>query len=600
MRKRSSRHGTKHGVAALVSFALLAAACGGGSDDDSGGDSGSSNTEATESTDAPAETDGGDTEVETDESDDGDEIVEDVIETEEEEAVQGGTLRYGIEADVDGLNPTTSGLSSPGLMMVGTVMDTLSAYDVDGNAVPYLAESIEAVDGDLSKWQVKVREGITFHDGTPLNAEALQINFETQLADPLVGLAVRPFVPETGATEIIDEYTIQYNQLEPNVGFPGTLSTQLGYVASPKWLAAALADPTLNQEPVGTGPFIFDSRSADSVTRMVRNDDWWGGEVFLDAIEFLPITNAADRNDQLFKGDIQGLHTDDQAAVLELLDDDNVQNITTASNESEFFMINSSVPPFDDIRARQALTLAAPIANYRTLIGLGVAPDANQMFNPDSPYYNPAVVQEGDMPDEAAALVAEYCADRGGETNPILEMPACTDGKINMEYQWSGPKVLATRVAELMEQGWSDSFNVTFDEVPQDENINQAAFGTYNVIDWRQFDAIDPANDRVWLMCRNIGGISLNWPKFCDEERDAQINEAQATLDPEVRAPLYQSIAQNLHDAYTYIFTVHTAWDTAFASEIRGVCDRTVPGTDIDLRCATRGYNRFDTTWIAG
>jgi ABC-type transport system substrate-binding protein len=59
-------------------------------------------------------------------------------------------------------------------------------------------------------------------------------------------------------------------------------------------------------------------------------------------------------------------------------------------------------------------------------------------------------------------------------------------------------------------------------------------------------------------MCRSIGGISLNWPRYCDEDRDALINQAQATDDPEVRIPLYQEISQNLHDAYTYVFLTHT------------------------------------------
>ena len=140
-------------------------------------------------------------------------------------------------------------------------------------------------------------KAFSFHDGTPLNAEALQINFETQRADPLVGLAVKPFFPEEGATELLDDLTIVYNLAESNVYFPGTVSGQLGMIASPTWLAAALEDPNLNQAPVGTGPFAFESRSQDSTTKFVRNDDWWGGDVYLDAIEFIPVTDPDTRND---------------------------------------------------------------------------------------------------------------------------------------------------------------------------------------------------------------------------------------------------------------------------------------------------------------
>ncbi len=129
-------------------------------------------------------------------------------------------------------------------------------------------------------------------------------NFETQRADPLVGLAVAPFYPDEGATTIVDDLTVQFNLLEGNRYAIGAMSGQLGMVASPAWIDAAVADPTLNQQPVGTGPFVFDSRSEDSITTFVRNDDWWNGEVYLDAVEFVPVTDTASRADLLFEGDV--------------------------------------------------------------------------------------------------------------------------------------------------------------------------------------------------------------------------------------------------------------------------------------------------------
>ena len=200
-------------------------------------------------------------------------------------------------------------------MMANAVFDTLTAFDDDGVAVPYLAESVEpAVEGDFSKWVVTLRQGISFHDGTPVTIDAVIQGFETQRNDPLVGLAVKPFYPETGAVERIDDFTAQFNLLEPNAYFPGALTGQLGYVSSPTWLAAALADPTLNQQPVGTGPFVFDSRSPDSVTRFVRNEDWWNGDVYLDAIEFVPVPDADTRAELLVQGDINALQTSDPGA----------------------------------------------------------------------------------------------------------------------------------------------------------------------------------------------------------------------------------------------------------------------------------------------
>ena len=602
MTKRSSRSATKLGIAALVSFSLVAAACG-GSDDNADQDSGTENTDAPESDAEPEpepepEPDAEATPATEPERSDTDDVVAD---PEESAPVAGGTLRYGLEADVNGINPATSSLSSPGLMMANAVFDTLAAFNSDGKAVPFLAESITPND-TFDVWTVKLREGVSFHDGTPLNAEAVVVNFETQRGDPLVGLAVRPFFPTEGATEIIDDLTMKFNLIsgEGNAYFAGALASQLGFVASPTWLAAALEDPTLNQAPVGTGPFTFDSRSQDSITKFVRNDDYWNGEVYLDAIEFLPVTDPDTRNDLLLNGEINALQTSNPASVGDLQDDDAIQNIIDENGEEGFAMINSAVPPFDDIRAREALAWGTPLKNYRDLIGLGIASDANQGFVPDSKYYNPDVVQQGDDPERALGLVAEYCAEKGSDVNIVLgETPTCTDGKINFELQWSGPAVVQTRIAELLDQGWSNAgFNVTFNELPQDEHILQAATGQYNVATWRQFGAVDPAQDNVWLVCRSIGGISLNWPKYCDEERDALLFAAQLETDEAVRVGQYQELQQRVNDDFLYIFLLHTIWDNAFAEDVRGVCGRTSPDGE-EMLCSVGGRTWFDDVYLA-
>ena len=487
-------------------------------------------------------------------------------------------------------------------MMGNAVFDTLAAFTPDGTVVPYLAESITPNE-TFDVWTVKLREGITFHDGTPLNAEAIQVNFETQRNDPLVGLAVRPFFPAEGAIELLDDLTIQFNLIagEGNAYLAGVFAGQLGMVASPTWLAATLEDPTLNQAPIGTGPFKFDSRSEDSITKFIRNDDWWGGDVYLDAVEFLPVTDPDTRNELLFNGDINALQTTNPASVGDLQDDDSIQNFIDENGEEGFAMINTSIPPFDDIRAREALAQATPLQNYRDLIGLGIASDANSGFTEDSKYYNPDVVQQGDNPDRALELVAEYCAEKGTDINTVLGESAatCTDGKINIELQWSGPSVIGTRIADILDAGWKNAgFNVTFDELPQDEHILQTAFAQYNVNTWRQFGATDPSGDNVWLLCRSISGISLNWPRLCDEERDALLLAAQLETDEAVRIGQYQELAQKVNDAFTYIFFTHTIWDNAFGEDVRGVCDRTSPEGE-PLLCVTSGRTWFDSVYIA-
>lgn len=575
-----------------ITFALAAAACGGGSDSSPSSEPATSDIVAS---DEGTEIEPDATPVATDAaappaSDDGsaNAVVEEVVE-EELEPVAGGTLRMALEADAGGLNPTSSALTASGLNMANAVFDTLAAIGADGAAVPYLAESIEPVDGDLTLWRMRLRPGIVFHDGTPLDAAAVKTNFDTQLASPLVSMAIRPFFPTDGAVTVVDDLTVDYQVLEPNSTFPSQLTGQLGMMASPTWLAAAAEDATLNQAPVGTGPFVIDSREQDSVTRFVRNDAWWGGEVYLDAVEFLPVPDPSTRNDLAFNGDVQMIHTVDPASSGDLLEDDDLQSVLDETGEENFIMLNAAVPPFDDLRVRQALTYATPLQNVRDLIGLGIARPADQMFTPDQPYFNPDVVQEGDDPERALELVSEYCTD-------VPE--GCSDGKVDIVFSFGAGTVAASREAEILEQGWKVGFNVEFNEIVQDSLVVNVATGQYQTTTWRQFGGIDPTDLRQNLMCRTVTeGISLNFARFCSEERDALIVEAQATVDPEARIPLWQAVVKDMQDAYSYIFTRHSPWVVAFDPDVRGVCDRTSPdGTA--LRCVSNGRTWFDSTWI--
>jgi len=505
---------------------------------------------------------------------------------------KGGTLRFAIEADVDGLNPTASAISAPaGYMMGVAVFDTLATGGYfGGECVPYLAESIDHNE-DYTSWTYKIREGVYFHDGNEVTADDVVYSAELQRNDPLVGLAVKPFYPTEGAFEALDRYTVRFNLLDSWANFCPT--SQLGWVASKAWLEAALEDPTLDQKPVGSGPFRFDSRSEDSVTRFVRNEDFWGGEVWLDAVEFVPVVDPDTRTDLLLAGEVHGLHTGNDENIEILENSDGIYNLFSPKphgGDEGFIMLNSSIAPFDDIRARKALAYATPKQDYLTLILAGLGKPADQLFEPESPYHNPAVKQEADMPEEAVAMAAEYCAD----------LPAnCSNGKINMEYKFVEGSVIAQRAAELFEKGWSVAFNVDFDLNNQQQHIQAAALGSYNAMAWRQFGAFSPEGDNVWLMCRTVGFISLNWPKFCDEDRDALLLEAAATRDEAVRTPLYQELAQMLHDNYLYIFLNHNKWLSSFSDNVQGVCEGQTPDGHT-IFCPSDGISSVRSMWLLG
>ncbi len=145
-----------------VVAAMIATSCGGGDDDAADADESAevSGAEPTV-TEAPAEETVSEEpaavpETSDEDTEDGSPVVETLPPETIPDPVQGGTLRYGLEADVDGLNPTESALSAPGLMMTNAVFDSLAAVTPDGTVVPNLAESFTP-SADFKNWTMKLR-----------------------------------------------------------------------------------------------------------------------------------------------------------------------------------------------------------------------------------------------------------------------------------------------------------------------------------------------------------------------------------------------------------------------------------------------------------
>ncbi len=589
MKSRSTRASLVKLLAALLAFTLIAAACGGGDGDDSA----STETGADESDEASPDDSG-------DEADEEDQVAP-TIEVEEEpevdpnEIVKGGVLRVALEADGDGLNPSSNNFAVSAYLMAFPIFDPLFAYDAEGKWFPYLAESATPVEGTNS-WQVKLREGVLFHDGSTLGAEDVIATFNATLADPLISLAVAPSYPaaDSGlpAIEMIDELTVQYNPIFEWAHFPVNLTSQLGMILPSEFVEAAAEDPQLDQMPIGQGPFKIESRVPDDRTILVANPDYWQGtdNIHLDGIELIVDTDSAKSAERVAAGEIDIQITSSPDAILTLREADSVSTIENELSGENDIMMNTRKAPFDDIRVRKALTFATDREGYASLIGQGTSELADSMFHPDLIWHNPDVKQEGNMPELAGPLIDSYCGDFPEN---------CTDGKVNMELQYSGPSVVQTRVADLLSQSWSDFFNVTDEELLQDAHIIDVALGVYDVVTWRQFGAVDPDNEVIWLQCATANGfITLNWVRVCDEDRDALLFEQRATEDLDRRRQIWWDIQAEMNATYAYIFTTRANWTVGSSERVRNVCGQKGPNGEA-MFCNNQGRQFFHNIWLA-
>ncbi len=617
---RLSRSTSVRTLAACLAFALVAAACGGGDD---GAGQPSASVEPAESpttTEAAAPSDPVDAGDDTGEAPAATEpeVVEEQellvapVDTtttttappDDSEAATGapaesgpqvgGTLRVGASAEGDGLNPAVNSFSGPVYLMAYPLFDPLTYYDTDGNWVPFLAESWTKI-GDGTVWQMKVREGVRFHDGTDLDADDVIATFNAQLNDPVVGFAYKPGFDAEVPIRKVDDYTVEFKGVRPAGRLPIAFTGQLGMVLPSEWLARAAADSTLNQAPVGTGPFMVENRILDEVTVLVRNPEYWAADmvdVYLDRIEVYPITDSTIASQRLIAGDLDVVVVSAAEAILTLRDaaDRGVSTFENPRGEETLAILNgSSSPVFSDIRARQALTFATDQDLYVELIGQGTTQAAESMFHPDLIWNNPDVVQETNMPERAGPLVAAHCADFPQN---------CTDGKINIRFAVPGPSVDSQRTVELMAATWGEFFNVDATQRPLDEMIVDVVLGNFDVALAQAFGTVDPDNDTLWMECAAISFISLNFARYCDEERDELLYEQRRVDDLGRRVEIWHRIQEINRDAYTYIFFTHSNWTIGARDNVHNVCGQVGPGGD-RLLCNNVGRVWMNQIWLS-
>jgi len=505
----------------------------------------------------------------------------------------GGTLRVASSAEGDGLNPAANSFSVPVYLTAYPLFDPLAYFDTEGNWVPVLAESFTKV-GDGTAWQMKLREGIRFHDGTELDADDMVATFNAQLSDPKLSVAYRPGFDPDEPIRKVDDYTVEFKGVRPAARLPIFFTTQLGMVLPSEYLERARADPTLNQFPVGTGPFKIESRVPDEKTVLVRNPDYWAADtvdIYLDRIEIEPITDSTTAVKRLISGELDLMVTSETEATLTLREaaDQGVRTFENERAEETLALINTSSVAFADVRARQALTFATDRDAYVELVRQGVSPPADTMFHPDLVWHNPDVEQETNMPERAGPLVDAYCAD----------LPAnCTDGKIDMRVQMPGPSREADRTIDLLVDTWGEFFNVKATTKFYDRVVADVVIGNYDVALIQQFGEVDPDIEAIWMECGSIGFISLNFARYCDPERDELLYEQRRIDDLGRRVEIWRQIQEINRDAYTFIFLSHSNWVIGARDNVNNICGQIGPSGD-ELFCINQGRVWLNQLWLS-
>ncbi len=574
-------------LAIPLALAFVAASCGSddsSSETDTGGDTTEAITESTDGEDAAPATAP-------------EEVITSVAE-ETDEAVYGGTVTIGLEADATGLRPWEDSCSSPCYTILRSIYDPLTDQTADGTYEPFLAESIESNE-DFTVWTMTLRPDVTFHNGTPLTAQTIADMFPIQQAGSAGQSAI------TGASlasvAALDDLTVEYTLSAPNVAFPGALATApIGFPFDP---AAAAADPVgYSTNPVGTGPFVIANRDQDNETIVERNPDYWytdtdGNQLpFLDSVSFRPIPDEGTRLDALLSGTTNAAQSLRQGTIRDAREASGIELIEFQGNSTGGGMFNTEKVPFDDVRVRTGLVYMNNQENViEALGGAGISLPTSQFFSADSPWWTQEAEDAYKKFDFEAgkALVQEYVDD-----------PARSDGKApgeKIDVELSCPPdptlIAAMQVAEQVWTG-SELVNVTLTQFDQATHINNAISDTHAAHCWRWGTENDPSvavNPFVAPKADSIG----NFTNFDDAEMQAWAAEASATDDFETRKELYGKIMTKINNEGLTWYSGGTAVMIAKDPAVKGFNSWTFPDGTLGSGIAPEAQARWFQVFIS-
>ncbi len=217
-------------------------------------------------------------------------------------------MYIAIGAEPESLDPLAM-MSAPAATVAEHMVENLIYLAEDGTLQPALAESWEPAEDGMS-WFLNLREGVTFHDGTPFNAEAVKYNLDRFLAmGDFEGEEPAPFaflLGQVNEVEAVDEYTVQIHLDNVFAPIASHLSHSFIGMHSPDSLEALDAGEFV-EAPVGTGPFSFVTWDRGDQIVMERNDDYWGGAPELDSVTFKFVPEAGSRVIMLETGEAHAI-----------------------------------------------------------------------------------------------------------------------------------------------------------------------------------------------------------------------------------------------------------------------------------------------------
>ncbi|WP_432402094.1 glutathione ABC transporter substrate-binding protein [Wukongibacter sp. M2B1] len=446
-------------------------------------------------------------------------------------------MTIAVNAEIISLDPhdisdTLSGSAA------STMYEPLYDYKLDMSLEPVLATSYE-VSKDGLEYTFHIREGVTFHDGTPLNADAVKFNFD-RISNKDNNLRRRRNLLHVVSTEVVDEYTLLIKLDAP-------FAPMLNRIASISIISPAALEKYGNDgiitNPVGTGPYVFEKWTPGDKMIVRTNKNYWKEGPQIDTLTFNPVVENGARIAMMQTGEADYIYPMPAEQVKAVQGDKNIEIIEGPSTIARFTFLNMSKDIFSDVRVRQAINYAIDKEAYAKVVKAGYAVPLTSHV-PSTINYHVAQPEYEYNLEKAKKLMAEAGYPDGFKTH--IWAPNDTENMKGMQFISQQLAQIGIEVEVVpMEEG-TLSQSIYSPQTPEESKVNMW------YVSWSAFD-FDGATAKLFHSA-NIPPTAPNVSYYMSPKSDALIEAGAVEVDIEKRAEIYAELQQVIWNDAPWIF----------------------------------------------
>lgn len=445
----------------------------------------------------------------------------------------------------------------------GLIKWDLTKSDKTAELIPGLAESWETSKTDPTLWTFHLRKNVTFHDGTPFNADSVIFAFER-----ILNAKSPNFNTQTaGGSGIYSRFIDSYKKLDD---FTVTIKTKMPYsfllydlamilIPSPDAVKKSGVDFT--NHPVGTGPFKFGSLKPGQEMVLEKNESYWGTRAKLDKVVLRPISDPSARLAALQSGEIDWAEVPPTESV-EPLKGAGFQVLTNPYPHSLPYVLNTKEGPWSNKLVRQAANYAIDREGISKDLLNGASTPATQFVYKGNPWYSDKAPVYNYDPEKAKQLLAQAGYPNGFETSFLIP----SGGSGNMwpipmsEYVQKNLKAVGINV-KMQSVEWQTLFSTWFQVFAKDKKVGGIMIS---------LPSVSPSWFSILFTTMAIPPNGINAGSYSNPKVDEIMEKAGNTFDNAQRDSLLRDASAIIADDAPWLFLVHDLNLRALSPKVQG------------------------------